>query len=200
MLDLLRGSRRATNRKPQPLSPECQVFSLWHGMVAEPAPNETPTSRTKKPGGLDEEPREVMCFLDPILVASVCHGLIYLRNDFDGFSSVRIGTDRDHFSPGCTPTTGNRTLMGPRPTAFAQTCCPFAGTFLRHHHRKPAGLRRIRTMALRARRRGSCGTPLRLMDAIIPGFSIFWWFDTGHFHCENAVSLIRIRRNLVTRP
>jgi hypothetical protein len=48
-------------------------------MVAKPAPNED--ANEENPGNLrvlDEEPREIMCFFDPILVASVCHDLIYL--------------------------------------------------------------------------------------------------------------------------
>jgi len=47
-----------------------------------------------------------MCFLDPILVASVCHGLIYLRNDFDGITiRQELGADGNHLLPSCTPTT-----------------------------------------------------------------------------------------------
>jgi len=42
--------------------------------------------------------------------------------------------------------------------------------------------------------------PLRLMDAIIPGFNKPLWFDTVHFYGENAVSLIRIRRNTGHAP
>jgi hypothetical protein len=51
---------------------------LWHGMVAKPAPNEDANEENPRNlRVLDEEPGDVMCFFDPILVASVCHGLIY---------------------------------------------------------------------------------------------------------------------------
>src|SRR6266446_5046723 len=114
-------------------------------MVAKPAPNEDANQENPRNlRVLDEEPRDVMCFFDPILVASVCHGLIYLRNDFDGFSILQeLGTDGDYLLPGLHPPDGDRTLLGLAQLHFAQTCCPFAGTFLRHHHRKPTGFRGI---------------------------------------------------------
>jgi hypothetical protein len=56
-------------------------------MVAKPAPNEDANEENPRNlRVLDEEPRDVMCFFDPILVASVCHDFVYLGNDFDGFS------------------------------------------------------------------------------------------------------------------
>ena len=117
-------------------------------MVAKPAPNEdTNEENPRNLRVLDEEPGDVMGFFDPILVASVCHGLIYLRNlrnDFDGLSILQeLGTDGDHLLAGLDSHDGNRTLVGRAQLHFAQTCCPFAGTLLRHHHRKPAGPRGI---------------------------------------------------------
>ncbi len=83
-------------------------------MVAKPAPNEDANEENPRNlRVLDEEPGEVMCFFDPILVASVCHSLIYLRNDFDGFSiRQELGTDGDHFLSRLHSDYGNRTLVG----------------------------------------------------------------------------------------
>ncbi len=56
-----------------------RIFPLWHGVVAKPAPRQD--ANQEHPGNLwvlNEEPREVMGFLDPILVAAVCHRLTCL--------------------------------------------------------------------------------------------------------------------------
>src|SRR5258707_5497406 len=108
-------------------------------MVAKPAPNEDASE--ENPGNLrvlDEVPREVMRFFDPILVASVCHGLIYLRNDFDGFSiRQELGTDGDNFLPWLHPHYGNLTLVIRAQLHFAQPCCPFTAAFYRYPHSHP---------------------------------------------------------------
>ena len=71
-------------------------------MVAKPAPNEdTNEENPRNLRVLDEESRDVMCFFDPILVASVCHGLVHLRNDFDGLSICQeLGADSNHLLSG----------------------------------------------------------------------------------------------------
>src|SRR5206468_4324282 len=121
------------------------IFSLWHGMVAKPSPNEDANEQNPRNlRVLDEEPRDVTCFFDPILVASMCHGLIYLRNDFDGITvRQELGTDGDHLLPGFHSRDANRTFVGRAQLHFAQTSRPFAGMLLRHHHRKPTGLQGI---------------------------------------------------------
>src|SRR5258707_13003982 len=70
-------------------------------MVAKPAPNEDANEQNPRNlRVLDEEPRDVPCFFDPILVASVRHilFLIYLRNDFDGFSIVPYPAQPSRFA------------------------------------------------------------------------------------------------------
>src|SRR5258708_11391021 len=114
-------------------------------MVAEPAPNEDANKENPRNlRVLDEESRNVASFFDPILVASVCHSLIYLGNDFDGFSiRHELGTDGDHLLRGLHSRDGDRTLMSLAQLHFAKTGSPFARMFLRDHHRKPTALRRI---------------------------------------------------------
>src|SRR5258708_13726241 len=114
-------------------------------MVAEPGPNEDANKENPRNlRVLDEESRNVASFFDPILVASVCHSLIYLGNDFDGFSiRHELGTDGDHLLRGLHSRDGDRTLMSLAQLHFAKTGSPFARMFLRDHHRKPTGLRRI---------------------------------------------------------
>src|SRR3979490_2148019 len=109
-------------------------------MVAKPAPNENANEESPRNlRVLDEEPRRIMSFFDPILVASVCHSLVFLRNDLDGFSiSQEFGADGDYFFSGLHSYDGNRTLVDLAELHCAQTCCQFAGTFLRHHHREPS--------------------------------------------------------------
>jgi len=148
----------------------------WNG--SRTSPNEdTNEQNPRNLRVLNEEPRKVMCFLDPILIASVCHGLIYLRNDFDGFSiRQELGADGNHLLPGLHSHDGNRTLVGRAQLHFAQTRCPFAGAFLRYITANRPGFERYGTMALRGTEgTGGCGTPLRLMDAIIPGFNEPEW-------------------------
>ena len=83
-------------------------------MVAKPAPNEDPNEENPRYlRVLDKEPGDVMCVFDPILIASVCHGLIYLRNDFDGFSILQeLGADSDHIFACLHSHDRNRGLMG----------------------------------------------------------------------------------------
>src|SRR5947209_13996078 len=86
LLDLLRRRAGPGTRGHGYTHRNVRIFSLWHGMVAKPAPNEG--TNEKNPGNLwvlDEEPRHVMCLFDLFLVAFVCHGRIFLGNDFDGF-------------------------------------------------------------------------------------------------------------------
>ena len=82
-------------------------------MVAKPAPNKD--SNEQNPRNLrvlDKEPRDVTRFFDPILVASVCHGLIYLRNDLDGITvRQELGPDGDHLLPGFHSHDANRTVV-----------------------------------------------------------------------------------------
>ena len=87
LLDLLRGRTGPRTGGHGHPNRNVRIFSLWHGMVAKPAPNEDADEQDPRNLRLlDEEPWEVMCFFDSILVASMCHNLIYLWNDFDGFS------------------------------------------------------------------------------------------------------------------
>jgi hypothetical protein len=76
LFDLLRGrTGPGTGGQGNPHR-NIRIFPLWHGMVAKPAPYEN--ANEEHPGNLrvlDEEPGEVMGFLDPILVAAVCHHL-----------------------------------------------------------------------------------------------------------------------------
>src|SRR5882672_4680000 len=113
-------------------------------MVAKPAPHQD--ANQKHPGNLgvlNEEPGEVMGFLDPILVASARHRLTCLRNDFDGVSIFQeLGADGDHFLTELHSPDSNRAFIGRTQLHFAKTCCPLAGPFLRYHDREATGLRR----------------------------------------------------------
>src|SRR5437879_9875025 len=76
LLDLLRGRAGPRTRGHRHSHRNIRIFSLWHGMVAKPAPNQD--ANEENPGNLrvlDKEPRCVMRVFDPILVACVCHRL-----------------------------------------------------------------------------------------------------------------------------
>src|SRR5436189_6032668 len=105
-------------------------------MVAKPSPNEDANEQNPRNlRVLDEEPSDVTCFFDPIVVASMCHGLIYLRNDFDG-TTVRqeLCTDGDHLLPGFHSRDATRTLVVRAHLHFPPTSRPFAGRLLRPYH------------------------------------------------------------------
>src|SRR5258707_15521643 len=113
-------------------------------MVAEPAPNEDANKENPRNlRVLDEESRNVARFFDPIFVASVCHSLIYLGNEFDGFPIPHeLGSEGDPLLRGLEFGDGDRTLMCLARLHFAKTGRRFARMFLRDHLRKPTGLRR----------------------------------------------------------
>src|SRR5258706_2691496 len=172
-------------------------------MVAEPAPNEDVNKENQRTlRVLDEESRNVASFYDPTLVASVCHRLIYLGNACDG-CSIRheLGTDGDPLLRGLHSRDGDRPLMSLAQLHFAKTGSPFARMLLRDHHRKPTGLRRIGNDG--AKGHGGSG---RLRDATEgdgrnhPGLQQTLVVRYGHFYGENAISLIRIRRNTGHAP
>ena len=83
-------------------------------MVAKPAPNKDANEENPRHlRMLDKEPGEVMRLLDPILIAYVCHSVVDLRNDFDGFSILQeLGADSDHIFACLYSHDGYRGLMG----------------------------------------------------------------------------------------
>ena len=75
-VDLLRGRTGPGTGGHGNSHRNIRIFPLWHGMVAKPAPNQD--TNQENPGNLrvlNEEPGHIMGFLDPILIASVCHRL-----------------------------------------------------------------------------------------------------------------------------
>src|SRR5258708_36304755 len=101
-------------------------------MVAKPAPHQD--ANEEHPGNLrmiNEESGDVMGFLDPVLVASVCHRLTCLRNDFDGAAIFQeLRADSNHLLTDLHSSDSNRAFAGHAQLNFAQTCCPVATAIL----------------------------------------------------------------------
>lgn len=114
LLDLLRGCTGPGARGNSYPHGNVRIFSLWHGVVAEPAPHEhADKENPRNLRVLDEKPGNVTRLFDPILVVSVCHSLISLRDDLDGFTiRQELRTDCDYLFPGLYSRDGNRTLVG----------------------------------------------------------------------------------------
>jgi len=138
-------------------------------MVAEPAPNEDTNEQTQETWGFSTKNLGVMCFLIRSWSLLCAIGLIYLRNDFDGFSvRQELGADRDHLLPGLYPPTATEPLMG-HANCTSRDLLSICRHVLAPHHRKPAGFRGVwNDGAEGTEGTGGCGMPLRLMDAIIP--------------------------------
>src|SRR5438309_236696 len=85
LLNLLRcGTRPGTEGDRHP-DWNVGVLPLGHAVVAKPAPRyDTHEQHPRDLGVLYKEPRDVAGFLDSILVAFFCHGLVYLRDHLDG--------------------------------------------------------------------------------------------------------------------
>src|ERR1700686_4332832 len=85
LLDLPRcGARPGTEGHRDP-DRNVGVLPLGHAVVSKPTPyKDTDKQHPRNLWVLHEEPREVAGFLDSILVAFVCHGFVYLRDNLDG--------------------------------------------------------------------------------------------------------------------
>src|SRR6266478_253627 len=105
------------------------------------------------------------------------------------------------FSPGCTPTTATElswvtpNCTSRRLAVHLPACsCPTITA------NRP-GFEGYGTMALSGTDgTGGCGTPLRLMDAIIPGFNEPEWFDTVTSTLKTRFRSSALGEILVTRP
>src|SRR5229473_852175 len=105
------------------------------------------------------------------------------------------------FSPGCTPTTAiEPSWVAPNCTSYrlavhlpARCCATITANRL--------GCEGYGTMALRGTEgTGGCGMPLRLMEAIIPGFNEPERFDTVTSTVKTRFRSSALGEILVTRP
>ncbi|SRR5258708_4078731 len=98
LLDLPRcGARPGTEGHRDP-DRNVRILALGHAVVAKPTPNEDPHEQhPRNLRVLHKEPGEVVGFLDSVLVAFVCHGLVYLRDHLDGVTIFqKLSADRDN--------------------------------------------------------------------------------------------------------
>src|SRR5260370_26939778 len=105
------------------------------------------------------------------------------------------------FCPGCAPVTAiELSWVAPNCTSRrlavylpARSCATITAN--------RRGLEGYGTMALRGTKgTGGCGMPLRLMDAIIPGFNKPLWFDTVTSIVKTRFRSSAFGEMLVTRP
>ena len=133
----------------------------------------------------------VMGFLDSILVAFVCHGLVCLRNHLDGIAILQeLSADGDHSLAGLDSLDGNRIVMGRPQLNFAQVGDERAGALLRYHHRKLIGFRGNGTMALSRDRDGRMRNFAETDRSDHAGLQTTVAIVHGHFNGEDSVSRI----------
>src|SRR6202795_3758653 len=94
LLDLLRCGARPGTKSHRDPDRNVGVLPLGHAVVAKPTPyQDTDEQHPRDLWVLHKEPREVVGFLDSILVAFVCHG-VYLRDRLDGVAiSQKLSAD-----------------------------------------------------------------------------------------------------------
>src|SRR5580692_2014901 len=98
LLNLLRcGTRPRTEGHRDP-DRNVGVLALRHAAIAKPTPNQdTHEQHPRDLWVLHKESGEVVGFLDSILVAFVCHGLVYLRDHLDGIAIFqKLSSDGDN--------------------------------------------------------------------------------------------------------